>query len=115
MDRIKKEGEMNNTQKTSYINRLSADSIKHTISPLNFYHHELPNAKLKNHGWNDGGLCPFHNDNRTGSFRVNSETGAFKCFSCSESGSDIIAFVMALKGLEFRDALSKLADDWGLR
>jgi len=94
--------------------RLNADSVKHSLSPFDLYRHELPNAKLKRLGWNDGGLCPFHSDNQHGSFRINTDTGAFKCFACGTKGGDIIAFTMALNGLNFTDALTKLADEWGL-
>ncbi len=94
--------------------KLNADYIKHSLTPLDFYRHELPSALLKKAGWNDGGLCPFHADNNTGSFRVNLTTGGFVCFACGIDGSDVIAFVMSLYGLQFVDALAKLADDWGL-
>lgn len=93
---------------------LNADYIKNAIEPLAFYRHELPEAPLKKHGWNDGGLCPFHTDNIKGSFRINTDTGAFVCYSCGTKGGDVIAFCMALHGLSFPDALAKLADDWGI-
>lgn len=93
---------------------LQADYIKNSISPRDFYNYELLDSKLKNHFWNDGGLCPFHSDNQRGSFRVNLETGAFKCFACGMAGGDIIAFTMALHGVQFVEALMKLARDWGL-
>ncbi len=93
---------------------LSADEIKLALSPFDFYSHELEGFTPKRHGWNDGGLCPFHDDNAKGSFRVNITTGAFKCFSCGTAGCDVVAFVMALYGLQFIEALRKLADDWGL-
>lgn len=92
----------------------NAEYIKNSVTAFDFYSHELPNAQLKKHTWNDGGLCPFHADNKAGSFRVNLTTGAFKCFACGMAGSDVIAFVMALYGLQFVEALAKLADDWGL-
>lgn len=95
--------------------RLNADLVKRSLEPLDFYRHELHNAQLKKHGWNDGGLCPFHADNVPGSFRINTDTGAFKCFACDDAkGGDIIAFTMALYGLQFIEALVKLADDWGI-
>jgi DNA primase len=94
--------------------KLNADYIKSNISPVDFYRYELPDAPLKRHGWNNGGLCPFHSDNKPGSFRVNLTTGAYKCFACGMAGGDVIAFAMALDGLKFIDALAKLADDWGL-
>jgi len=93
---------------------LHVDYIKSSINPFDFYRHELPHARLKKHGWNDGGLCPFHSDNKPGSFRVNLETGAYKCFACGMAGGDIIAFIMALHGLQFVEALKKLSDEWGL-
>ncbi|WP_082054117.1 CHC2 zinc finger domain-containing protein [Methyloterricola oryzae] len=62
----------------------------------------------------DGGLCPFHADGRAGSFRVHLETGAFCCFACGAKGGDIVAFVQQREGLSFQDALTKLADEWGV-
>ena len=93
---------------------INADLIKQEINPRDFYEHELPNAILKKHGWNEGGLCPFHSDNNPGSFHINLETGGFNCFSCGEKGGDIIAFTMALYGLNFPEALAKLAEEWGI-
>ena len=93
---------------------LRVNYIKNSINPFDFYRYELTKAPLKKAGWNDGGLCCFHADNSTGSFRVNLTTGAFKCFACGIAGSDVIAFVMSLYGLQFTEALAKLADDWGL-
>ena len=95
-------------------NTPDANTIKRTVAPLEFYRHELPNAPLKKSGWNEGGLCPFHNDKTPGSFHVNTETGAFKCYSCGAKGGDIIAFTITLYGFSFPDALAKLSDDWGL-
>jgi DNA primase len=94
--------------------KLNINYIKCSLHPIDFYRHELSNAPLKKQGWNSGGLCPFHSDNNPGSFRVNLTTGAYKCFSCGIAGGDVVAFVMSLYGLEFVEALAKLADDWGL-
>lgn len=91
---------------------LKADGLKSSISPADFYRFELPNAKLKTSGWNDGGLCPFHADNKAGSFRVNVTSGAFKCFACGVQGGDIIAYTMALHGLDFVGTLNRLATEW---
>jgi DNA primase len=93
---------------------LNANIIKNSLDTLAFYQHELTNAKLKKHGWIDGGLCPFHADNRPGSFKINTETGAFICFACDAKGGDVISFTMHLHGLTFIEALSHLASDWGL-
>ncbi len=98
----------------SHNHKFNAEFIKNSLAPLDFYGYQLPNAPLKQKGWNDGGLCPFHADNSPGSFRVNLTTGGFICFACGAKGGDIVAFTMARYGLQFVDALFKLADEWGL-
>ncbi|MGZ8915520.1 MAG: CHC2 zinc finger domain-containing protein [Methylobacter sp.] len=100
--------------RTTSFKKLNADDIKRSINPIDFYKFELPNAPLKRYGWNDAGLCVFHPDNRAGSFRVNTVTGAFICYACGVKGSGVIAFTMALHGLNFHDALSHLSSEWGL-
>ena len=94
--------------------QIKPEQVKAAIAPGDYYRQELPEAILKRPGWNDAGLCVFHTDKRTGNFRVNAVTGAFKCFSCGASGGDIIAFEMEKYSLSFTDALEKLADEWGL-
>lgn len=90
-------------------------NIKSYIPPSEFYRAELPAMPPpRGGGWRDGGLCPFHDDKHTGSFRVNHETGAFTCFSCGTKGRDIIAFIQHRDGLSFPDAVQKLTNEWGL-
>lgn len=93
---------------------LKVDDVKKAILPVAFYRYELPNAKLWRPNWNVAGLCPFHDDHKPGSFFVNLSTGAYICFACGCSGSDIIAFMMDVYRLNFVDALNELAKDWGL-
>jgi DNA primase len=62
--------------------------------------------------WAVAGLCPFHDDDREGSFKVNLDTGAFKCWSCGVTGGDVIAFVQKRDGIEFIQALKKISIDW---
>ena len=95
--------------------KLNVNHIKDSIYPLEFYQHELQGVQLKQAGWTDGGLCPFHDDNKAGSFKVNLQTGAYTCFACGAKGGDIVAFTMKLYGLDFVEALAKIADEWGLR
>ena len=94
--------------------KYDVSNIKNSLNLFDFYRQELPSAPLKKPHWNDGGLCPFHPDHTPGSFRVNLVTGAYKCFSCGMAGGDVVAFVMALYGLQFVEALAKLVNDWGL-
>ncbi|MCD2452261.1 CHC2 zinc finger domain-containing protein [Methylicorpusculum oleiharenae] len=104
------------TRNGIYQNKINRrpDYIKQNLKPIDFYRHELPGAKFKRPGWNNGGLCPFHSDTRQGSFHVSLETGGYKCFACGAAGGDIIAFTMNRYGLSFTDSLEKLANDWGL-
>jgi DNA primase len=93
----------------------NAEDIKSSISPLEFYRGAIPaKSTAIGHGWVGGGLCPFHDDNNPGSYRVNLDTGAYWCFSCGASGGDIIAYTMAIQDCRFTAALRLLADDWGV-
>jgi DNA primase len=68
---------------------------------------------LKKKGKEFSGLCPFHNE-KTPSFTVNDQKGFYHCFGCTQHG-DIITFVMKTQRLEFKDAILKLADDFGIK
>lgn len=93
---------------------LNSKQIKESIDPEGFYLKEQELLRLKNRSgsWAEAGLCPFHPDKTAGSFKVNFNTGAFRCWSCGTSGGDIIDFTMKRDGLNFKDAIRKLADDW---
>lgn len=67
---------------------------------------------LRKSGKSFKGLCPFHGE-RTPSFYVMPETGTWKCFGCGEGG-DIFTFVEKQQGLDFRDALTLLAEKAGI-
>lgn len=69
-------------------------------------------VKLKHVGKNLFGLCPFHQED-TPSFSVNPELDIYKCFGCGESG-DVIDFYQKIEGLEFYEALTRLAKDAGV-
>ena len=92
---------------------MKAEYIKQCVSPRDFYQYEL-GLTIKKHGWVDGGLCPFHSDNHSGSFRINTDTGSFKCFSCGHGGGDVLAFTRLLYDMKFTEALEKLEYDWGV-
>lgn len=96
--------------------RYEASSIKSRIDSYDFYLKEQTLNRFKNKSceWAEAGLCPFHDDHATGSFRVNLESGAYRCFSCDAKGRDIIAFTMAKYSLSFYEALKQLANEWGV-
>ena len=103
------EGVRNTTGKNSSTT-IDVQGVKDSIDPAEFYRQQ--NATMpppRRRGWVDGGLCPFHADQRAGSFKVNTETGGFHCFSCHTSGGDVIDFVMQRDGLDFLAAVRELA------
>ena len=67
---------------------------------------------LKRAGRRFVGLCPFHTENSP-SFSVNPELGLYYCFGCQESG-DAITFVRKLDGLDFPEAVERLAARAGI-
>src|SRR5664279_4301417 len=67
---------------------------------------------LKRAGRRFVGLCPFHSENSP-SFSVNPEMGLYYCFGCQESG-DAITFVRKLDGLDFPEAVERLAARAGI-
>jgi DNA primase len=58
------------------------------------------------------GLCPFHNE-KTPSFTVSEGKGFYHCFGCGAHGS-AIDFVMHTEGLNFLEAVERLAGLAGL-
>lgn len=58
------------------------------------------------------GCCPFHKE-KTPSFHVNPERGFYHCFGCKESG-DAIGFVTKIEGLNFVEAVRRLAERAGI-
>jgi DNA primase len=83
--------------------------IKERLSIAEVVQAYLP---LKQAGRSLKAPCPFHQE-KTASFMVNPERGIYHCFGCNESG-DIFSFVMKMDGLDFREALEKLARQAGV-
>lgn len=54
--------------------------------------------------------CPFHNE-KTASLSIKNDY--FKCFGCGQGGG-VIDFVMLYFGIEFKDAVIKLNNDFSL-
>jgi DNA primase len=59
------------------------------------------------------GLCPFHAE-KSPSFSVNAEEGLYHCFGCQASG-DVIKFVREVDGLDFVEAVERLAAKAGIQ
>jgi DNA primase len=63
---------------------------------------------LKRAGTNFARSVPFHRE-KTPSFNVNPHHQIFKCFGCGKGG-DVFTFVREYEGLEFMDAVRRLAE-----
>ena len=72
-------------------------------------------VKLRHAGRNYTGFCPFHENKHTPAFVVWPESGTWRCFGQCNEGGDIFKFVMKREGLDFKEALNKLADRAGVK
>lgn len=69
-------------------------------------------VKLLRKGHRHSGLCPFHSE-KTPSFSVSDDDGFYHCFGCGAHG-DAISFLREMDGLDFMEAVERLADMAGL-
>jgi DNA primase len=69
-------------------------------------------VKLIRKGRRHIGLCPFHAE-KTPSFSVVDDDGFYHCFGCGVHG-DAISFIREVDGLEFMEAVERLAEMAGL-
>ena len=67
--------------------------------------------QIRRHGREFQALCPFHKEN-TPSFTINDEKGFYHCFGCGAHG-DAIGFVKEYEGVNYKEAIEKLADEVG--
>ena len=69
-------------------------------------------VKLTRKGRRFSGLCPFHSE-KTPSFSVVDDQGFYHCFGCGAHG-DAITFLRETDGLDFMEAVERLAGMAGL-
>lgn len=69
-------------------------------------------VSLKPHGREYVGICPFHDDHKP-SMNVVPHKQIFHCFSCG-AGGDVFSFVQRYHAMEFREALTHLAERFGV-
>lgn len=67
---------------------------------------------LKKKGANWMACCPFHQE-KTPSFSVNPSKGFYKCFGCGKGGT-AFNFVMEMEGLNFPEAVKRVAEISGV-
>lgn len=82
------------------------DEIKERIDVVELIGESV---KLRKSGKNYVGFCPFHPNTRTPAFVVFPESGTWRCFGACNEGGDAFRFVMKREGLDFPEALHKLA------
>ena len=80
-------------------------------SAEDFYAQEIEMFDTGRNGWALG-CCPFHDD-RSPSFAMNLDTGAYFCRSttCGAKGGSLVGFVIELHGLTPREAYRYL-EEW---
>jgi DNA primase len=66
-------------------------------------------VKLRRSGRSYTGFCPFHSNTRTPAFVVWPESGTWRCFGECNEGGDVFKFVMKHEGVDFKEALTRLA------
>lgn len=94
------------------MSRIPSETLEAILSRVNAVDVVGRYVQLKRQGREMVGLCPFHSE-RTGSFSVNPEKGAWYCHGCGEGGT-IFRFLEKIEGLSFPQAVKKLADEVGV-
>ena len=71
---------------------------------------EARGVKLKRHGADLIGLCPFHEDHSP-SLVISPKKNLWNCLGACRRGGDVIAWVMRAEGISFRHAVELLRED----
>jgi DNA primase len=91
----------------------SIDEIKARIDILDLA--SEAGVKLRRSGRSYSGFCPFHDNKRTPAFVIWPESGTWRCFGECNEGGDIFKFVMKKEGVDFKEALQRLAERAGVQ
>ncbi len=88
------------------------DEVKSRIDIVQLI--EDSGVKLRKAGRNYTGFCPFHANKNTPAFVVWPETGTWRCFGECNEGGDVFKYVMKKENIDFREALTRLAQRAGV-
>ena len=92
--------------------RISPQSIEQVRETANIVEVASEFTALRRQGTNYSGLCPYHEE-KSPSFSVSPEKSFYYCFGCGVGG-DAIKLIMDLKSLPFAEAVSHLAERFGV-
>ncbi len=93
--------------------RIPEETIQQVLSATNIVDLVGKYVKLKRDGPGFKGLCPFHTE-KTPSFTVSPARNMYHCFGCGAGGT-AIRFLMEHDGLQFIEAVKRLAENAGVR
>ncbi|HEV7701460.1 MAG TPA: DNA primase [Pyrinomonadaceae bacterium] len=85
------------------------DDLKARADLVRLIQPYAPDLKKKGANWM--ACCPFHQE-KTPSFSVNPAKGFYKCFGCGKGGT-AFNFVMEIEGLNFPEAIKRVAEASG--
>jgi hypothetical protein len=83
------------------VKRLDRDRLPDPVEGF-----EAEGLTLKGPGLWKTTACHFHGG--SDSMRINTESGAWRCMNCGESGGDLLAYVMRIHFLGFMEAAERL-------
>lgn len=87
------------------------DDIKERVSIVDVVSEYVALDKL--HTRTPEAPCPFHEE-RTPSFKLNTERDTWRCFGACNDGGDIFKFIMRIEDVNFSEALDKLCAKAGI-
>ena len=89
----------------------AVDDIKGRLDIMDVVSHYVG---LQRSGRSYKAVCPFHSE-RTPSFYVFPERQSWRCFGACATGGDVFSFVMKVENLDFKEALTRLAQQAGVQ
>ena len=95
------------------MSRIPEETIQQVLTATNIVDLVGRYVKLRRAGTNYVGLCPFHTE-KSPSFNVSATRNTYHCFGCGAGGT-AIRFLMEHDGLQFVEAVKRLADAAGIR
>ena len=87
---------------------MRSEELKQRVDWLGFWYSQFPQMRSGG-AWRQVRCC-FHEDHRP-SMSINVEMGAWKCHACG-AGGDGIRFLMKRDGLEFKEAVKLLEQEY---